>query len=659
MGQGSSIPGEEIAGYKEYEKLIYKNKQLETLPKAECDKLAATCKYFDASDNLLYKDLRNSLALVGKFMNLRHLLLHNNKLVRLPTDIWKVEYLETLDLGKNHLTRLPSDILNLSVLKRLSLSENKIDKPSLEFVGQIYSLVALDLVSVDVDEKSFPTDIFWNEMRFLDLSCNKFKTMPQSLCGLPRLQYLSLAENKIETLPEEFEKLTGLTMLDLSNNSLLELPTGIGRMAGMRKVDLNFNQLRQLPEEVSRLSALEAFTARFNKLMRFPLFMAESLVYLDLWSNMLSTVPPEIGRLRSLRVLVLCCNEITTVSKEISHCVNLKKIDLGFNLLPDIPDELAHIKTLEEVVLTDNPLPESFLPHLKSAVDTCAYLRVRAGLDPTKFERTPDGEHTSDGFDWDLGHLQYRRSADSRQELPPVDLKNSASGLAHSLSAEERQLYTLPPADGPVIEMPTRPSALSSPYSPPPDSAASYDSNGSAVSDVGGLPLINGDTPRVTALRDASATRSTLSPLSSAGGSARRSSFTTLEALQGRPQTPPVLVAASFSAPASPAGGVRPAPFDAAPIIHKAAGRTAAALKAPASSSNRRMSGTPTPSELMSLRKRATNSGDRSSRGPAEKSPRATRNAHTPRVSGTLPLVAGAADKPKVAPMHAKPAMRL
>ena len=81
-----------------------------------------------------------------------------------------------------------------------------------------------------------------------------------------------------------------------------------------------------------------------------------SLKYLNLGSNLLTTLPKEIGNLTKLEKLLLEGNQLRTLPKEIGNLTNLDYLSLSVNDLTTLPKEIGNLKNLEELCLHGNQL---------------------------------------------------------------------------------------------------------------------------------------------------------------------------------------------------------------------------------------------------------------------------------------------------------------
>lgn len=144
--------------------------------------------------DLRHKQLEQ-LRFVGTLPKLEILLLGDNQLQSIPTEVFQLDQLKTLDLSVNDLHNLPSEIWGLYHLESLFLHFNNLRTIS-EAVARLENL------------------------KTLDLSDNQIETLPTSLFSLQRLQSLDLSSNQLLQLPAEIYQMKGLKRLDLSNNPI-------------------------------------------------------------------------------------------------------------------------------------------------------------------------------------------------------------------------------------------------------------------------------------------------------------------------------------------------------------------------------------------------------------------------------------------------------
>jgi Leucine-rich repeat (LRR) protein len=95
---------------------------------------------------------------------------------------------------------------------------------------------------------------------------------------------------------------SGATELDLSGCSLTEILLKVFELASLQLLDLGTNRLITLPPEIGNLILLRE---------------------LNLYDNQLTTLPSEIGKLTLLQELHLSSNQLTTLPPEIGNLTSL------------------------------------------------------------------------------------------------------------------------------------------------------------------------------------------------------------------------------------------------------------------------------------------------------------------------------------------------
>jgi CCR4-NOT transcription complex subunit 6 len=92
------------------------------------------------------------------------------------------------------------------------------------------------------------------------------------------------------------------------------------------------------------------------RILSTALFSYTFLQELYIASNKLTYLPPDIGRLRHLRLLEASFNQISELPPEIGMCTNLKSLFLFDNNIRTLPYELGSLCLLEMLGIEGNPL---------------------------------------------------------------------------------------------------------------------------------------------------------------------------------------------------------------------------------------------------------------------------------------------------------------
>ena len=198
---------------------------------------STSLEYLDISCN----DLESVPVWVTQQHSLKFLNLGANKLKEVP-DLSNLP-LETLKLHKNLISKMPpirSDIKNLN----LYLNPFK-DIPKI-----VPQLTNLEVFSFGVTEVAELPNLFTLEnLRWLTLTVNKIKIIPDDICLLPKLEGLQLAKSQILELPDNIGNLN-VKHLSIYKNQLSKLPDSFYNLK-LSKSNLEKNNLSDV--EKSRI----------------------------------------------------------------------------------------------------------------------------------------------------------------------------------------------------------------------------------------------------------------------------------------------------------------------------------------------------------------------------------------------------------------------
>ena len=150
-------------------------------------------------------------------------------------------------------------------------------------------------------------------------------------------------------------ELAGATRLALSEG-LTEFPLEIFALADtLEYLDLSGNALSSLPHDFARLYRLQVLFCAGNRFTELPVVLGQcqSLSMVGFRANQLSSIkaaalPPK------LRWLILTGNQIASLPPEIGACPALQKVALSGNLLSTLPYEMANCTKLELLRIAAN-----------------------------------------------------------------------------------------------------------------------------------------------------------------------------------------------------------------------------------------------------------------------------------------------------------------
>lgn len=278
------------------------------------------------------------------------LILDGQQLEQIPTEVWEMPQLETLDLRRNAIKVLPETIGELKALKFLLLGKNQLRQipESLPNLVQIdlsanrFSLFPASLAQLNLLQKinfssnrlhKFP-NLTFPALKELNLSGNKMATFLLSAAFLPKLEKLYLSRNRLKKL-EIGGICSTLDTLDLSNNQLNILPDDLVATPFLRHFYVNNNLLQQLPATLGHCNWLKTCHLAKNKLHNLPDYFKtfQRLEDLDLSGNAFAKLPHLPA---SIRKLDLAYNQLIQISANLVLPAALRHLDLSHNPLNDI-----------------------------------------------------------------------------------------------------------------------------------------------------------------------------------------------------------------------------------------------------------------------------------------------------------------------------------
>ncbi|XP_034938811.1 protein flightless-1 [Chelonus insularis] len=323
---------------------------------------------------------------MGKLLKLEHLSLKNNKLERLYGELTELNCLRTLNIRRNNIktSGIPSELFNLEELTTLDLSHNNL-KEVPEGLEKARSLLNLNLSHNYIEAIPNTLFIHLTDLIFLDLSHNRLETLPPQTRRLANLQTLILNDNPLghfqlrqlpslmnlttlqmrnsqrtlNNIPSSLESLTNLQELDLSQNALPRIPDALYSLPNLKRLNLSDNQISELSSAIEMWQKLEVLNLCRNKLTTLPASLCKisTLRHLFLNDNQLDFegIPSGIGKLSSLQIFSAAKNHLEMIPEGLCRCGSLKKLILSSNQLITLPDAIHFLTDLEQLDLRDNP----------------------------------------------------------------------------------------------------------------------------------------------------------------------------------------------------------------------------------------------------------------------------------------------------------------
>ena len=206
-----------------------------------------------------------------------------------------------ISLGKRGLNSVPKGLvesLAAGNIRSLNLSKNQFDVNSL----------AMILEGV----LSAPSSLMALEM--LNVSWNRLRRLPASLCSVHCLRILHLAQNglsqeAVEEIP--LDRLAGtLTEVDFSHNHLQIMPRNIYSLSKLQNLNLAYNRMQNIcrPDDHwhGLSESLQELNLANNKIVKIPKGLStnfRALVSLNIDNNEIKQIPPELALSTTLKAL--------------------------------------------------------------------------------------------------------------------------------------------------------------------------------------------------------------------------------------------------------------------------------------------------------------------------------------------------------------------
>ncbi|MCI4667296.1 MAG: leucine-rich repeat domain-containing protein [Bacteroidia bacterium] len=95
-------------------------------------------------------------------------------------------------------------------------------------------------------------------------SQDTYSSLKKALKNPEDVKRLDLSGQKLKSLSPKISKLTSLTYLDLSGNSLTDLPNSIGNLKQLDSLNLKDNNLRYIPKSLCELKNLKWVSFKLN-----------------------------------------------------------------------------------------------------------------------------------------------------------------------------------------------------------------------------------------------------------------------------------------------------------------------------------------------------------------------------------------------------------
>ncbi|KAJ5959710.1 Ras-association [Penicillium vulpinum] len=292
--------------------------------------LASRLTYLDVSNNCL-EDLDH--AGLDRLTGLVSIKMANNQLTKLPSSFGNFQNLRSLNMSSNGFKTFPDFLYNLKSLVDLDISFNGIEE--LPNIGRLATLERLWMTNNNL---SGPLDDSFGKLVNLKEFDGRFNAITNidALSSLPRLEQIFFGHNLLSRFKGSFPRLRSLHLdhcpmtqfdVDAPMPTLTSLNLASGKLSQFK--DTIFENCPNLTKLVLDKNHISSVSPQVGKLRR--------LEHFSMIKNPLSSLPPTLGCLAELKLLNLRECNLTSLPAEIWHCAKLEILNISSNILSTFP----------------------------------------------------------------------------------------------------------------------------------------------------------------------------------------------------------------------------------------------------------------------------------------------------------------------------------
>eukprot|EP00727_Mastigamoeba_balamuthi_P011255 m51a1_g6752 hypothetical protein (857) ;mRNA; f:39527-46344 len=274
---------------------------------------------------------------------LQSLELRENYVVALENYITSLRSLVRLDLTNNSIATLNPVLANMDSLSQLLLTGNPL-KTLRSGLLERGTAALKDYLRSRLDgdpdaeggegrpsRSSLPTK--------MDLVRKQLTAVPaEVLAAGETLTALDLNRNAISDVPADFAMLRGLQSLNVSLNRFEFIPQPFLQLGALTRLEAGGNKISELPQDFQQLGNLQELVLAGNAFKTFPqCLLSMKLVVLDLSTNKIQRIPPEISNMQTLATLDLSSNDLTSLPAELGLITTLQLLKFEGNLIRSLP----------------------------------------------------------------------------------------------------------------------------------------------------------------------------------------------------------------------------------------------------------------------------------------------------------------------------------
>ncbi|XP_040596100.1 leucine-rich repeat-containing protein 2 isoform X3 [Mesocricetus auratus] len=205
-----------------------------------------------------WKELPDSLK---EQTHLKEWHIHSTRIQTIPAYIKLFQAMKILDLPKNQITCLPAEIGRLKNLKELNVSFNHLRSIPPE-LGDCENLERLDC-SGNLDLMELPFELSnLKQVTFVDISANKFSSVPICVLRMCRLQWLDISNNNLSDLPQDIDRFISLMDNPIDKTQCQDMDETIESEQDRQHFDKEF--MKAYIEDLREREAVPSYTTKVS-----------------------------------------------------------------------------------------------------------------------------------------------------------------------------------------------------------------------------------------------------------------------------------------------------------------------------------------------------------------------------------------------------------
>ncbi|CAF1231648.1 unnamed protein product [Rotaria sordida] len=159
---------------------------------------------------------------------------------------------------------------------------------------------------------------------------------------------LNLNGRTLREFPNYKCDLSDTVFADLSRNRFIEFPRILCSFFSLERLNLYHNVIKSIPEQIVQIHMLHTLDLSRNQLAYIPpaLCKLPNLEVLIINNNKLVSLPEEIGQLERLIELDVSSNDITQLPYQIGALSTLRTLNIRRNMIIELPTELCVLKLI-------------------------------------------------------------------------------------------------------------------------------------------------------------------------------------------------------------------------------------------------------------------------------------------------------------------------